>query len=82
MVLYLAKIAIQSHKQDPRGRPKTKVGNASQFRFPNKFATPDAKFVIYTQAADPDQGECSNTSDANSLGQDSRANKIWTAAKV
>ena len=32
--------------------------------------------VISTEAADPDQGECSNTGDTNSQGQDSRANKI------
>ena len=32
--------------------------------------------VISTEAADPDQGECSNIGDTNSQGQDSRANKI------
>ena len=35
-----------------------------------------SKLVISTEAADPDQGECSNTGDTNSQGQDSRANKI------
>ena len=55
---------------------KISIQKISTQKFDPKFFRPRWLLSLCVVVADPDQGECSNTGDTNSLGQDSRANKI------